>query len=273
MKRFAGKVAFVTGGGSGIGRACCTQFGAEGASVAVVDMSGEPAAAAANAITAAGGTAIAIRADVSRPDQVEQAVAQAVNQLGGVNILVNSVAWAVRKKFVELTLDDWYKSIDGCLNTYFLCIKFCLPEMIKAGGGKIVGIASIAGHIGYGAAPYTAAKGGILAITRELAAEFAPYRININSVSPGVIRTGLNVDTLADAEIRDQTIALTPWGRLGQPDDIAAAALFLASPEADYVTGADLIVDGAMSCTIAWGAVGSKMRSFHAAGEGVGSAR
>jgi NAD(P)-dependent dehydrogenase (short-subunit alcohol dehydrogenase family) len=264
MKRFAGKVAFVTGGGSGIGRACCAQLGAEGARVAVVDIAGESATATASAITAGGGTAIALGADVSKPGQVEQAVAEAVDRLGGVDILINSVVWGVRKKFVELTLDDWYKSIDGCLNTYFLCIKFCVPEMIKAGGGKIVSIASIAGHVGYGAPAYTAAKGGILAMTRELAGEFAPHRININSVSPGVIRTGLNVDTLADPDIRDRTIALTPWGRLGQPEDVAAAAVFLASPQADYVTGADLIVDGAMSCTIAWGAVGGKFRSFHA---------
>jgi NAD(P)-dependent dehydrogenase (short-subunit alcohol dehydrogenase family) len=264
MKRFAGKVAIVTGGGSGIGRACCNQLGAEGASVAVVDVAADAAAATVSAIAAGGGRAIAIHADVSKPDQVEQAVAEVAAQLGSVNILINSVVWAVRKKFVELTLEDWYKSIDGCLNTYFLCIKFCVPEMIKAGGGKIVSIASIAGHVGYGAPAYTAAKGGILAMTRELAGEFAPHRININSVSPGVIRTGLNVDTLADPDIRDRTIALTPWGRLGEPVDIASAALFLASPEADYVTGADLIVDGAMSCTIAWGAVGGKFRSFHA---------
>lgn len=264
MSRFEGKRAVVTGAGSGIGRATALRMAAEGASVAVVDIVPEGAAETVELIGEAGGTAVALECDVTDPDQVETAMSAVVAELGGIDILVNSVAKIVRKKLLELEVDDWYRTLDASLNSYFLCMRFAAPEMVRAGGGKIVNVCSITAHVGYGAPSYTAAKGAILALTRQLAGELAPHRINVNSVSPGVIETGLNRDTLADSDIRERTIGLTPWGRLGRPDDIAAALTFLASAEADYITGADLIVDGAMSCTVNWGDSGSHLLSFHA---------
>jgi 3-oxoacyl-[acyl-carrier protein] reductase len=142
-----------------------------------------------------------------------------------------------------------------------------MPELIRAGGGKVVNICSIAAHIGWAYPAYTAAKGAILAFTRELAGELASHRINVNSVSPGVIETAINRDTLGDQEIREQTLRLIPWTRFGKPDDVAAAVAFLASKEADFITGADLIVDGGMSCTIRLGQAAERFRSFHGRSE------
>ncbi len=260
----------VTGAGSGIGRATALRLAQEGAAIAVVELVAERAQEAADEIAAAGGRALALPCDVTDADQIAAAFERVVDELGGLDILVNSVAWATRKSLDDLSIEDWHRTIDGSLHSYFLCTKLALPALIRSGAGKVVNICSIAAHVGYGAPAYTAAKGAILALTRELAGELAQHHINVNSVSPGVIETGINRDTLADPGIRDRTIALTPWGRLGRPEDIAGPVAFLASSDADYVTGADLVVDGAMSSTIAWGDVADRFRSFHAerAGEG-----
>jgi 3-oxoacyl-[acyl-carrier protein] reductase len=154
--------------------------------------------------------------------------------------------------------------LDVNLTGYFHLLKAAVPRMAAAGGGRIVQIASIAGHTGYGYASYTATKGGVLAITRQLASELAPMRIRINSISPGVIETGLNRDTLATDTIRDATIGNTPWGRIGRPEDIAQAALFLVGPQSEFVTGTDLVVDGGMISCIHWGAAGRSLQSFDA---------
>jgi len=145
-----------------------------------------------------------------------------------------------------------------------------IPAMRVAGGGSIVQIASIAGHIGYGFSSYTAAKGGVLALTRQLAGELAQDGIRINSVSPGVVRTGLNRDTLGTPAIAGATIQNIPLGRLGEPRDIAAAVCFLAGPEASFVTGTDLVVDGGMVSKIHWPAGARELQNFHAE---VGSTR
>jgi len=138
-----------------------------------------------------------------------------------------------------------------------------IPPMAAAGGGAIVQVASIAGHTGYGFSSYTAAKGGVLALTKQLAAELAEDGIRINSVSPGVVHSGLNRDTLGNADIRQATEDNIPLGRIGEPDDIARVVAFLAGPGADFVTGTDLVADGGMISTIHWGAAGGKLHSFH----------
>ena len=264
MEGLADKVAFVSGAGSGIGRATALRLAAEGAVVAVVDRDGAAAGAAVAEIETAGGRATPVVADLTDAAGVADAVAEAV-ALGGLDILVNSISHAPRKSLADIEVEEWQATLDGTLSSYFLCIKSAVPAMIARGGGKIVNVCSITAHVGYGAPAYTAAKGGVLAMTRELAGELAAQRININSVSPGVVETGINRDTLADPGIRERTISLTPWGRLGRPDDIAGPIAFLASADADYITGADLVIDGAMSSTIAWGDVAERFRSFHSA--------
>jgi NAD(P)-dependent dehydrogenase (short-subunit alcohol dehydrogenase family) len=263
MNGITGKVAVVTGAGSGIGRATARRLAAEGAAVALLEINPDAGEAAAAEIRAGGGRAVFVRADATDAEQIRAAVSRTESEFGSLDILINSVVYAPRKNIFDLELEDWYRTIDGSLNSYFLLIKLALPALISSGGGKIVNLCSIAAHVGYGTPAYTAAKGAILSLTRELAAELAPYRININSVSPGVTETGLNRDTLGDPQIRERTIALTPWGRLGTPEDIAGPVAFLVSSDADYITGTDLVVDGAMSCTVAWGPVSERFKSFH----------
>jgi NAD(P)-dependent dehydrogenase (short-subunit alcohol dehydrogenase family) len=266
MRGLTDKIALVTGAGSGIGQATAVRFAQEGAAVAVLDMNPDAASATVEEIERGGGRATAVVCDVTQADEVARAIDETGEALGGLDILVNSVSFAPRKSLADIEPDDWYRTIDGCLNSYFLCIKLALPALKASGGGKIVNVCSIAAHTGYGVPAYTAAKGGILALTRQLAGELATDRINVNSVSPGVVETGINRDTLADPRIRERTVSLTPWGRLGRPEDIAAPIVFLCSADADYITGADLVVDGAMSSTIAWGDIADRFRSFHAQG-------
>jgi NAD(P)-dependent dehydrogenase (short-subunit alcohol dehydrogenase family) len=259
------EVAIVTGAGSGIGRATALLLAEAGAQVACFDRDEAAARRTGSEIQAGGGRASAIVGDVVEEQQVRAAVEQAERELGPLRILVNAAGIVVRKSLLEISTEEWRRVVDVNLTGYFHFLRAVVPRMEAAGGGRIVQIASIAGHTGYGYVAYTAAKGGVLAITRQLASELAPKRIRINSISPGVIETGLNRDTLADPVIREATVANTPWGRLGRPEDVAQAALFLVSPASDFVTGTDLVVDGGMISCIQWGAARRSLHSFHAA--------
>lgn len=256
-----GETALVTGAGSGIGRACALLLAGAGARVACLDIDAAAARATSDEIA---GPSVAVEVDTTDEPRVEAAVRTAEAELGPMQVLVNAAGIVIRKSLLETTSAEWRRVLDVNLTGYFHLLRASVPRMEAAGGGSIVQIASIAGHTGYGYASYTATKGGVLAITRQLAAELAPRRIRINSISPGVIETGLNRDTLSTDEIRDATIANTPWGRIGRSEDIAQAALFLAGPASDFVTGTDLIVDGGMISCIHWGGAARALRSFHA---------
>ncbi|MBO0689253.1 MAG: SDR family oxidoreductase, partial [Candidatus Dormibacteraeota bacterium] len=206
----------------------------------------------------------ALTGDVAEPAQARAAVEEAEARLGPLRVLVNAAGIVVRKGLLDTTPEEWQRVLDVNITGYFNFLQAAVPRMEAAGGGRIVQIASIAGHVGYGYVSYTAAKGAVLSITRQLANELAAKRIRINSISPGVIETGLNRDTLSTDAIRDATIANTPWGRLGAPDDIAQAALWLAGPGSEFVTGTDLVVDGGMISCIHWGAAREALTSFHA---------
>lgn len=258
--------AIVTGGGSGIGRGCGLALAAEGARVAVVDRDRAAAERTCADITAVGGEAFAAVGDVTDEEAMARTVAEAGERLGPVRVLVNAAGIAVRKSLLDTSGEEWRRVLDINLSGYFYLLKVTVPAMQQSGGGSIVQIASIAAHTGYGYPSYTAAKGGVLAMTRQLASELAPMRIRINSVSPGVIETGLNRDTLGNEAIRAGTIRNIPWGRLGEPADIAKVAVFLAGPDSAFVTGADLIVDGGMISCIHWGDVAQSLRTFHASG-------
>ncbi|HLH71472.1 MAG TPA: SDR family NAD(P)-dependent oxidoreductase [Candidatus Dormibacteraeota bacterium] len=258
------EVAIVTGAGSGIGKATALLLSQAGARIACFDRDEGTAHRTRSEIQARGGQATAIVGDVAEEAQVQAAVERAERELGPLRILVNAAGIVVRKNLLETSAEEWRRVIDVNLTGYFHFLRAAVPRMEAAGGGRIVQVASIAGHTGYGYVSYTATKGGVLAITRQLASELAPKRIRINSISPGVIETGLNRDTLADQVIREATVANTPWGRLGRPDDIAQAVLFLVSPASDFVTGTDLVVDGGMISGIQWGAARRSLHSFHA---------
>ncbi|MBB4689201.1 SDR family NAD(P)-dependent oxidoreductase [Amycolatopsis jiangsuensis] len=252
--------AIVTGAGSGIGRACARRLGAAGLAVAALDANGEAAAETAAAVPGAA----AFTADVTDETQVATAVGEATARFGSPKVLVNAAGIIVRKTLRESTVEEWRRVLDVNLTGYFVVLREVIPRMAAGGGGSIVQIASIAGHTGYGFSSYTAAKGGVLALTRQLAAELAVDGIRINSVSPGVVHSGLNRDTLSTPEIHAATVANTPVGRIGEPDDIAAAVAFLAGPDAGYITGTDLVADGGMISTIHWGEAGAQLHSFHA---------
>jgi len=239
MTRFVGKTALVTGAASGIGRACAERLRAEGARVALVDVSYSEAAAAES------DSAVEIRADAGKESDVVAAVKRAAGKLGHLDILINSAGIAARGNIEDTTGEEWSKVIAVDLSSIFYATKAAVPHM-RNSGGAIVNIASVAGTRGAINVAYDAAKGGVVAITRRLAGELASSRIRVNSVSPGFTATGLNVKQRELGWDR-AWFARIPAGRFAEPHEIAAACLFLASEEASYITGHDLVVDGGLS--------------------------
>lgn len=245
MSRLQDKVAIVTGAGSGIGRAMAEVFAKEGAKIIVADYKAEGGQETVKNIVVAGGQAEFVQADVSKSNEVEAMVKVAVEKFGGLDILVNNAGVALMADLASTTDEIWQKTIDVDLKGVFLGVKFAVPEMEKRGKGKIINTASIAGLVGFqGITAYCAAKGGVVNMTRELALDLASKKINVNAIAPGVIKTAMTTDILKDPKMAEGMLAQTPMGRLGEPEDIAYAALYLASDESDFVTGHTLVVDG-----------------------------
>lgn len=247
--RLAGKSAIVTGGAGGIGRATSLALAAEGARVAVVDLQQEAAEAVAAEIRAAGGEAVAIAADVSAEPDVERAVATAVDAFGGLDIAFNNAGIIRRTTAVETTVEEWDRVFGVNVRGIFLMCKHVVPIMAAAGGGSIVNTGSGWGLKGGGQAiSYCASKGAVVNMTRALAIDHGPQGIRVNSVNPGDVNTGMLRDEARQlgqetgsflAEAADR-----PLRRMGEPSEIAAAVVWLASDESSYVTGSALVVDG-----------------------------
>lgn len=247
--RLEQKQAIVTGGAGGIGRATAMALAAEGAAVAVVDVNGEAADAVAAEIRDAGFTAIAIRADVSSEADIERVIATTVAEFGGVNVVFNNAGIIRRTTAVETTVEEWDRVFGVNVRSIFLMCKHVVPIMSAAAGGSIINTGSGWGLKGGGQAiSYCASKGAVVNMTRALAIDHGPQGIRVNSVNPGDVNTGmlrdeaqqLGEDTaafLADAADR-------PLRRMGEPREIAAAVVWLASDESSYVTGSALVVDG-----------------------------
>jgi len=247
MDRFMLKdcVALVTGGGRGIGAACATLLAEAGASVAVLDIEAPSAEAQANKIRSAGGRAQAIACDVTDAVAVERAIARVIAELGGLHVLVNNAGSAVRVPATEIALEDWRKVVELNLTAVFSCARSAARHMLAHGGGAIVNIASIMGLSGgiYPNASYQASKGGVVNLTRALALEWASQGLRVNAVAPTFVRTALTDAVFSDPERSAAVMANTPLGVLPEPEDIAAAVLYLASPAARCVTGIVLPVD------------------------------
>jgi NAD(P)-dependent dehydrogenase (short-subunit alcohol dehydrogenase family) len=251
MGRLDGKVAVITGAGSGIGRVAASLFAAEGAQVVVADVAGEQADAAVTDIEAAGGTATAVTVDVSDEEQVGTMIDRAVAAYGGVHVLFNNAGIFPDDDggILDTPPSTWQKVMDVNLKGVWLGCRAAVPAMLDSGGGSIVNVASFVALVGAATAQmaYTASKGGVLAMTRELAVEYARKGIRANSICPGPIETPLLAELLSDPERRQRRLVHIPIGRFGRPEEIAKAALFLASDDASFVTGSALVVDGGIT--------------------------
>lgn len=242
-----GRIALITGAGSGIGKAIAITFAQNGAAVVLVDIDRASAQKAAREIETQGGRALAVACDVSNPAQVQQAVRATIEEFAGLHILVNNAGISPLRQFEQISLEEWNQVMAINLTGPFLFCQDTLPYLRQAGSkGRIIQIGSLAGQTGGIAvgAHYAASKGGLMVLTRQLAKILAPDRVTVNNISPGTTDT-----TMTQAwgeEIRQSLIRQIPLGRLGTPDDIASLALFLASDEAGFITGATINVNGGL---------------------------
>lgn len=245
--RFKSKVVLVTGAGSGIGRVMAQRFAAEGAKVAVVDWLGDRAGAVTEEVSKAGGQAVAIRADVSLERDVNSMVAEAEARLGPIDVLINNAAIADGDDVLEIDDATWDHDVAVVLKSVFLCSKAVLPSMIERRGGAIVNIASVNGLSALGNEAYSAAKAGVINLTQGIAVRYGAHGIRCNAIAPGTIRTPIWQERVdRDPVVFQRLVKWYPLGRVGEPDDIANAAMFLASDEAGWITGTVLRVDGGL---------------------------
>jgi meso-butanediol dehydrogenase/(S,S)-butanediol dehydrogenase/diacetyl reductase len=246
--RLANQVALVTGGGSGIGRAISLRFAREGAAIVVADLKPERAAETAKLVTRAGGKATAVTADVSKADQVQAMAEAAVAAFGRVDILVNNAGLSVGDTVLDFDEAAWDLNLDVVLKSVYLCSRTVLPGMIARGHGVILNIASVNGIMAVGEAAYSAAKAGMINLTANLAIHFGDQGIRVNCVAPGTIRTPIwGARVARDPHVFEKIAPWYPLGRVGEPEDVANAALFLCSDEASWITGVTLPVDGGLT--------------------------
>ncbi|MGN6159209.1 MAG: SDR family NAD(P)-dependent oxidoreductase [Devosia sp.] len=244
--RFADRVIYVTGGGHGIGRAVARRLASEGGSLVVSDRDADAAEAVAREIVATGGTAVATSCDITDASSVDGSFARMGERFGRLDVLVNTAGgdWIEPAAFEDITDELWTKKLDLNLSGIFRCIRAALPSLIAAGpGSSVVSIGSVNGTIALSGYPYSAAKAGLEMLTKTLAAKYGPKGVRFNLITPGTIRT-----RVWDGR-EDRLVSLAgmyPLGRVGEPDDIAAAVAFLASADAAWITGITLPVDGGL---------------------------
>ncbi len=244
--RLKGKTAIVTGGGSGIGRSSAILFAKEGVKVAVADIDSPSGEETVSMIKESGGEAIFVKTDVKNADQVQELVNITVQSFGGLNVLFNNAGVANSEvRSVDLSEDEWDHVVDINLKGVFLGIKYAVPELIKSGGGAIINTSSLLGLKGKKyQAPYNASKAGVVVLTQNAALEYGKYNIRVNAIAPGVIDTKIIEGWRQDERKWPIIQRANALGRIGSPDEVANAVLFLASDEASFVTGATLSVDG-----------------------------
>lgn len=242
--RLENKTAIITGGGSGIGRAAALRFSLEGAQVMVADINEETGRETVQMIERNGGTAEFQRVDVTSPEDIEQLVKKTVDIFGKLDIMVNNAGIGhAEAKIPDVPVEDWDRVVDVCMKSVFLGMKYAIPEMIE-NGGSIINTASVAGIKGQKLqAGYTAAKNGVIAVTKSTALEFGKNNIRVNAIAPGVIDTAIVSEWKKTTKWPVLSTA-NALRRIGQADEVANAMLFLASDEASFITGTTLVVDG-----------------------------
>jgi len=248
MGRLENKVAVITGAGSGMGRASAILFAREGATVLVADVNERGGEETVERIVAEGGRAAFLRTDVASSEDVHAMVHAAVDRFGALDILFNNAGIAGESgRLADQSEGNWQRVIGINLTGVYLGMRHAIPVMLERGGGSIISTASVAGMVGWaGAAAYSAAKAGVINLTRTAAIEYARWNIRVNCICPGVIHTPL-LESIHGGDIepaRDHLLRLQPMRRLGEPEDIARMALFLASDDSTFVTGAAMMVDG-----------------------------
>ncbi len=239
------RTAIVTGSRRGIGRSIALALAKEGASIIVSDIDLNDCQKVVDEIKGLGRHGLAIKCDVTSKTEIDEMVKKAVAEFGGIDILVNNAGIVGFSPFLELSEADWDKMISINLKGQFLCAQAAAREMVKKKWGRIINIASVSSGGCQIAFPmiahYTASKGGVLGLTKALALELASFNINVNAISPGAINTEMARGS--EEQVR-ATLARIPKGRIGEPEDVANLVVFLASPESDYITGADIVIDG-----------------------------
>ena len=239
-----GKVAIVTGGASGIGRATAILFAREGAKIVIADYNPKGSQETREMIKEEGGKATFIETDVSKPGDVERMVEETVRIYGRLDILFNNAGIGETAKVTEASLDHWERVLAINLRGVFLGCKYAIPKMIENGGGSIIDNASILAEVGFSeAAAYSASKHGVVGLTKTIALDYAADGIRANTVCPGFIRTPMVTEGL-DQQTREYIATLHPLARMGEPEEVAEAALFLASERSSFITGTCLFVDG-----------------------------
>ena len=247
MTELSDAVAIVTGGSAGIGRAAAERFALEGASVVVADVQVDAGKETVEHVVDAGGDAVFVETDVGDPEDVQAVVEATVEEYGGLDVLVNNAGIeGETDPSAEQSLENWQRVVDVNLKGVFLGTKYAVPAMLEDGGGSIVNVSSIAGVVGFPElAPYVASKHGVIGLTKVAALEYGRSDVRVNAVSPGVIDTEMVARTREESpETIEQTEQATPIGRLGAPEEIGDAIVWLCSPDASFVTGETLVVDG-----------------------------
>ncbi|MGO9645927.1 MAG: SDR family NAD(P)-dependent oxidoreductase [Candidatus Bathyarchaeia archaeon] len=254
MKRFDGKVTVITGGGSGVGRATALRFAADGSKVVVADIDTKDGEETINRIKSENGEALFVKTDVTKADEARSMVEQTVKKYGGINVLFNNAGYEGPIKLMhETTEQEFYKTIDTNVKGVFLCSKYAVPQMVKQGGGAIINAASEAGIIGHSQySIYCASKAAVILMTKAMAAEYGKNNIRVNCTCPAPIDTPMlarEIAIIGGEKTKAAFNAMSPFGRIAKPEEVAAVVAFLASDDASWITGAAINVDGGWVAT------------------------
>ena len=243
------KIAIITGAARGIGKAVALEFAKEGAKVIISDVNVKESKELVKQIENLGSEAVFQKCDVTKKRDIQNLINKTIRKFQKIDILVNCARVFLEKSITEIDEKEWDKLIDTNLKGNFMCIKNVSEHMKKNKKGKIISISSIAGEVGLiNSSIYSAANGGIINLTKELAIELSPYKININVVSPGIISVDMMEDQLKSKKVRKELMSNIPLGRMGTPQEVADAVVFLASSNSNFITGHNLVVDGGWLC-------------------------